>query len=1020
MMGKLLISVWIGLALAAGTALAAGVPQTGKPITALSMPQGGLFHRGWTAEDGLPNDRVFKITQSPDGYLWLGTEGGLIRFDGMAATRLSQAPAGSEDYLIGDEPDGTLWLSRFRAKTGGLQRYRNGKQETFPLMPLPGRPAGARSTVLTVMKDSDQSLWVGFFFGGLMRVEASGKTKVFGAQDGFPASNKTVTTILRDKEGTLWVATSGAGIFSYRNGHFTQFDMSVGLVDDRVFSMAIDHEGSVWAGTTRGISVIRKGKPTTLLLSERDRFDMVNALFCDREGAMWIGTDGRGLFRYQEGQIRQIDEAAGLTNNVVRTIYQDREGNIWAGTRGGLDRFSQAAFTTISTADGLPTNSFGPILRDRNGDLWLAPLAGGLYRVRQGQIEDLNDLIGGDKILSMAEHAGGGLWLGRLAGGLSLLQNGRLKTWTTKDGLPINEINNLFEDRRGNLWLGLWNNGVARLTEGKVVSLGWKKRFPATVLVQGFAESANGDVWVADGVSGLVRIRGDEIRAFGVADGLAEGSVTGVYVDAQDQLWAAGTGGLSRQQGERFRTIGESNGLPLAAIGEMYQDDCGGFWLAGSGGIYRIAKRELDRVFEGKPTRVHLVKYGKSDGLLGTTATKFSHPLIIRMPGGTLWFVSSRGIAIVKPDHLPANKTLPTVVIERVKTELQTFESPSTLDLKPGTRRLQIEFTGLMLAAPESLRFRYRLEGFDKGWIEGAGHRAAEYTNLLPGKYRFIVSAAAGSGDWGPPSAPLAVEIEPYFYETGWFGLGCALALALSAVAAYLWRMRQMKARFDLVLGERIRIAREVHDTLLQGFAGIAWQLDSVSRSMIARPVESKAQVDVLLSQMDQCLAEARQAISTMRLPGNPMRRLEEMIQQTGEQLTGAAGLRFHLESHGAARSLPRDLEESLFCVAREAIVNSISHARASSVTVTIAFRRDEVGLTIADDGQGFDPRSTLPASGHWGVTGMRERVQQFGGELLIESQPGHGTIVRACVPDQRRSGRASEMRASDEVAAGD
>ena len=373
------------------------------PVTHLHLELKDLQHRAWTAEDGLPNDRVFKVVQSPQGYLWMGTEGGLVRFDGRRFVLPSPAPEGAEDYLIASEPNGEVWVTRFQQKRGELLHGKEGQLKRFPLP-----PQAEDLTPLSLLRSRTGDLWLGGYFGGVLRIAANGTAHRFAVEEGVPASER-MNAMLEDRDGGIWLAAGGSGVFHLERGRFC----NVGG-PQVALALAQDTSGAIWAGTRTGAIVIRNGEATFPFSDQQ--FGIVSALLPDRSGAMWLGTGGKGIFRFKDGAIENFDERRGLTNNIVRSLFQDREGNIWAGTRSGLDRFSAALFTTLTSSDGLPSNSFGPILRDRAGSTWISPLTGGFFRLSGSTLQDLSSLIPRDKALAFAESSAGGLWLARQAG----------------------------------------------------------------------------------------------------------------------------------------------------------------------------------------------------------------------------------------------------------------------------------------------------------------------------------------------------------------------------------------------------------------------------------------------------------------------------------------------------------------------------------------------------------------------------------------------------------------------------
>lgn len=952
--------------------------------SAFPATQGRYLHHAFTVDNGLPADRVYRVAQSPAGYLLLGMERGVSRFDGLRFVGSSPAPAGFEDYLMLAEANGDLWISRFGPGGGKLCRLHNGQLEVIPLPPFSANGSAAKQAVLSMTRTKSGDLWIGGFFGGLIRLGPAGEAKVFGPSEGFPAA-KAVNAILEARDGSLWMATSEAGVFRFDGSRFSQAACA-GL---DALALAEDLQGTIWAGTNQGVSVIRGAARAPAV---RDR---VITLLASQDGTLWIGTDGKGLIQAKQDELSRYDQASGLSNDVVYSLFEDRQGLIWAGTRGGLDRFTKPTFTTLTRAQGLPADAFGPMLPDPQGGTWLAPLAGGLYLERNGAFINHSAEIGGDKIRALVPSAKGGFWLARAAGGIGLLRDGHLTTFGPNEGLRSAGVDALWEDRSGQLWAGIWGTGVLRLEQGRFVNVSPSPGQPLPHLIRAFAETKNGDLWLADGSAGVMRIRNGKFLNFDENEGRPPGSATAIFVDGLDRVWMAGSGGLSIYHNGRFLPI-PTHGLTIHGISELHQDTYGGMWLAGEGGIFRLAMTEIEAVLAGRGNSVRWTRFGRADGLVTSTSLKYSHPAILTDDRGLLHFASNRGISVVDP-AADFSRNTPPPVIEQVRANGRDFPVAATVRLEPGTTRLQFVFTAIHLAAPDKLLFRYRLTGADPNWVEGGSNRTADYANLRPGTYHFQLAASLGDGVWTTQPTSLAVAIPPFFYQTYWFAGLLAAVFLLACAGAIFWRMKTMRHSFELVLMERTRIAREIHDTLLQGFAGIAWQLDALSKEILSDPATSKAKLDVMLEQLDTCLAEARETITGMRLRQPAQASLTERISALCAESPTAT-----FAVIGSPRVVEVARAESIFSLVREAVRNSLRHAQARTIEVSLYYDASLLRLKVEDDGIGFSPdRSENPENKRWGLAGMRERVAQLGGTISIVSQPGQGTLIRADIPYQ-------------------
>lgn len=952
----------------------------------LSAPGERFLHRAFTIEDGLPADRVYRVAQDAQGYLLLGMERGLVRFDGFKFVVAQPAPGGFEDYLMLAEPNGDQWLSRYGKGGGQLCLIHNNQLQPFKIPDfMPG--SKSKQAILSMLRSRSGSLWMGGYFGGLLRIDPNGASKVFGPADGFPASIP-VNALLESRDGVLWIATSGAGVLRFDGKQF----LSAWSKDRDVFSLAEDAAGNIWAGTGAGLAILGTMPMPKQLLDISDR---INALVSARDGSLWVGTDGHGLYHFHNGLLENYNEASGLTNNVVWSILEDKHGAIWTGTRSGLDRFTHALFTQLKLPPPIVDTTIGPMLRDQEGGLWLAPRSGGLFHLRNGLVTNWSPRLKGEKILAMCLRAQGGIWLGSGSGGLLILDKGELTHFSpteSRKSIRSPSIETIWEDRRHSLWLGQWGVGVMRLDGESFRLVPPADGNPAPALIRGFTETKSGDLWVADGSAGILRIRNGQFIPFAPSEGQPPQSATAVHTDSKDRVWVAGAGVISVYHNGRFQPLSLPE-LPIDGISEMFEDTHSGFWLAGEGGVYRLALAEVEAQLRVRAPAIHWTRFGRGDGL-GFSVMKYSHPAIIRGEGDSIWFASARGIVAADTSRdFSSPAALP--IVETLRANGQDVSLAGPIRLGPGVARLQFLYTGLYPAAPEKVIYRYRLTGFDQKWVEAGSQRSVEYTNLEPGSYQFQLAASLGDGIWTSQPTTVSLSIEPFFYQTAWFALLSVTLLVMTAFALIYWRVRTMRQNFELVLNERTRIAREIHDTLLQGFAGIAWQLDALSKDIIGQPQSSKAKLDDLLKQMDYCLAEARRTITDMRVSRPDETHLNDKIASLCSETPHAT---FRLT--GAAKTLDTARAESIYSFIREALRNASQHSQASRIQVTLSYGDSTLFIQVEDNGIGFSPDKASTGN-HWGLPGMKERVAYLGGQISIRSAPGEGALILAEIPLQ-------------------
>jgi signal transduction histidine kinase/streptogramin lyase len=724
----------------------------------------------------------------------------------------------------------------------------------------------------------------------------------------------------------------------------------------------------------------------------------------DGEGNLWVVTGGNELRVVSRGEVRRVT-ADALPGGVIGALYADREGNLWVGSSSGLTRLKRQAFTSYTTAGGLSNETAWTVFEDSRGDVWVGT-NGGVQRLRGGRFDVYGERDGmaTSGALSVAEEAGGRLWFASTLG-LTSYEGGRFRAYGRGEGLLSENVRGVLVDRAGRLWVG--SLGGLQLFEGG--------RFTASyTTAEGLShnnvlfvyEDRGGDIWVGT-PSGLNRLRGGRFEVFTTNEGLGSNIVVGAHEASDGSLWFATVGGgLARFGAGRFSAVTPAAGLGDDTVTAILEDDAGNLWMGSTRGVLRARLAELNAVADGAARAFTCVAYGKSDGLPTTDCSGGTQPAGWRTRDGRLWFPTSKGVAVVDPAGLGRNATPPPVVVEGLVVDREARPLAGEVELQPGSRAVEFHFTALSFVDPSKVRFRYRLEGFEREWVDAGARREAFYTNLPPGRYRFRVVAANDDGVWNEEGAAVAFRLRPYFYQTLWFYLLCALALAAMMWGVHLLRVRQLRREFAAVLQERNRIARELHDTLAQGFTSVSIQLEAVSAKLgggaadAAREHLNQARLLVRSS-----LAEARRSVRDLRselLDGGGG--LADALTAVARQLTSGTDVRAEVSVGGAPRPLPEPVEKNLLRVGQEALTNAVRHSGAARVRLRLDYDADRVRLGVSDDGRGFDTSNGRANGGDgdgggFGLKGMRERVAQLGGRLTIESRPGAGTEVTAIVP---------------------
>lgn len=987
----------------APSAARGGAVARGEPLPALNQ----YVHDAWGVEHGLPRNNVRTITQTRDGYLWFGTLDGLVRFDGVRFTtfRTDNTPGmrGNAVASLAAGRDGSLWA----ATSGGLLRYRDGRVRTYTTA-----DGLARDMVIAVHEDRAGRVWAGGY-GGLSRLDGERFTS-YTARDGLPAA-MVYSIDDDDQDGTLLVGTVSGGLVRMAGGRLSSVATPAQLPNGTVRAAARGADGTLWVATSGGLAWtadvpnIAAPPPITALRAFFGR-DPVNTLARDRGGRLWVGGK-HGLARLDPGGVgggvATFDDSAERALGSVSALYEDREGSVWIGTFDrGLHRLRRGAFASYPGVGGLGGSPPGVVCEDAHGVVWVGSERG-LTALRDGRpVRSYGASDGVGAVGALANGPDGSLWLGTPLG-VTRLRDGRFSRYTARDGLLGGEMFALAVERDGTVAVGT-SSGLTRLTlgpDGRVAHAARYTRIEglADNTVHALAAARDGGLWVGT-AGGLHLFRDGRLSTYTKRDGLSHEAVVSLHEDPDGALWI-GTfgGGLDHLAGGRLTAWGTRQGLASDVVWAIVPDGRGALWLSGMRGVSSVRVQDLVDQAAGRRARVSPAVYDTHDGLASAQMNGGYGPTAWRAHDGRLWFADGTGVAVVDPAHLPHNPLPPPVRVEEVVADGRPLPVDAPLAVAPDTRRLDILYTALSLRVPERVRFRYRLEGFDDRWVDAGAERVAHFTGLRPGRYRFHVTASNDAGVWNPDGAAVTVRALPRFYQTPWFAAAAAAVLGASSYAAYLLRRRALEQRFALVLAERTRIARELHDSLLQGFTGVSMQVQAAVDDVVADDAPARARFEAVLRQADLALAHARSAVGDMRLSTVSTADLGGALDELAARAAREGGLAVRLDVDGAARPLRDEVRVTLLRVAQEALANVVRHARARSAEVALHHTSRAIRLVVRDDGAGFaadEPArpGTAPA-GHWGIVGMRERAAAVGGTLVVRSAPGAGTEVQLEVP---------------------
>lgn len=943
----------------------------------------------WTQEHGLPQDTVRAIAQTKDGYLWLGTDEGLAQFDGydfVVFNKENGALPSNSVAALWAARDGSLWIGTL----GGLTRYRNGKFTTFTK-----KDGLSETSINAITEDQSGAIWV--IAGVYVNRFQDGRITNYSPRQGLPI--EALRVIYCGRDGKIYVA--GFGGVARREGD--QFVPVFGPTEigDIVSTLLQDREGNLWVAGSFGILTRSPAGKLRRYGSEDglpDKF--VRALREDRDGNLWAGTDG-GLARLEHGRFVSSPLGSSHEREWVRCIYEDTEGNLWVGMSSGLNRLRNDLFSMYGEAEGLPSDEPTTVYQDHRGRIWIGFHDRGLVQLADGKpvrVYTQKDGLPSNEIFSIREDHQGDLLIAA-RGGPSRLHDGHFVNHALNDPLNRRVAFDFLEDRGGRLWVAS-PAGVSELEGSRsriVIPGGYELNNDVVVL----CETRNGSLWAGSYGEGLWQLNKGQLRLYTMADGLSSNQIRSLVEGTDGTLWI-GTfgGGLDALRNGQFYHITVRDGLLSDNVSHIEDDGEGWLWLSTTRGICRIRKQDIWDFIAGKIRKVQPVNYGVADGLRSAQCAP-GYPSSgggTRSSDGRLWFPTSRGLAVLDPRDRPANAAAPVVHLLEVAVDGHPISVAEGARLAPGNGRMQFRYTGIYLSAPERVRYSYRLEGLDGEWISSIARRVTNYNSLPHGRYRFTVRAGVPHGPLGESS--FAFELLPHFYETAWFRYFCAALAAAGIWGLYNLRLRQIRQRFSLVLEERGRLAREIHDTLAQGFVGISSQLDAVALTLNGRVDVARKHLDLARKMVRHSLTEARRSVMDLRASALEGHDLPAALSEAAPQWTAGSAVHIRVDVEGENRPLPEETEQHLLRIAQEAVTNAVKHAHASQVRIHLQMAGRELSLRVADDGQGFEQDEAFSeVGGHFGLLGMRERAERLGGELRLRSEPGQGTEVQVTVP---------------------
>ena len=953
-------------------------------------------HTAWTIKDGAPT-QLSALAQTSDGYLWIGSWRGLYRFDGMSFVRY-EPPRGTtlpSPYIVAlmATPDGGLWIS---FSPSGVAFLKDGQLRLFTKTEeLP------RSHVFGFARDLDGRIWAGTETG-LLVFDGSRWTDV---RDTWGFHHRRVWTEYVDRAGTLWVAADDTIVYLRRGSGTFQ---STGLkLHHGAPEIAQDRDGRMWMSEFGGpLRLIPGAAPHSG--AEDPRVEMEGHILFDRAGSVWIASERIGVARVRfpervgrrrlhpgDPELEIFAERDGLTETAMCCLLEDREGNLWVGTGKGLDRFRASPFVTVR----LPAHRRNSILlAGADGDVWVGSAAAApLLRIHGEEMTELGPSM---EFSSVCRDSEGVVWWGT-HGGILRQENNRLRFFPQPSELAYDYVWEVVPDRRnGGLWVRLGDVGVLHFQDGQ-----WSDARQVPGLAGLRPRSTYGDTvgrtWFGHAENQVLALDGSVPRSYSQADGIGIGIVRVIRGTGRD-LWFGGDSGLALFEDGRFWTIQTAAGRPFNTVSGIVETRDGGLWLNELNGVVHIFPEDVSRLKKEPGRGVRHQIYDSLDGLPGAPQMAYRSSTAIEASDGRLWFATDNGLAWIDPSRVTRNTVPPPVAILSLATDRARYGPAPAVSLPRETSSLRIEYAALSLSAPQRVRFRYRLEGLDDDWQDAGATREAVYRNLGPNRYRFRVTACNGDGVWNQDGAALDFIIPPAWYQTTWFRLSCvATGLPLLWII-YRLRMAQIAAslnvRFHERLEERTRIARELHDTILQTVQGSKMVADT-ALDYSGDPARVRRALEQLSTWLGQAIHEGRTALSVLHGAPSERNDLAAAFQRAVEECRMWTSIAASFSIAGDVRDLHPVVSDEVYRIGYEAIRNACVHSKGSRLNVRLAYHED-LTLRVTDDGVGMDPLVAQQGRvAHFGLQGMRERARRIGARFSIATSANSGTVITLAVP---------------------
>ncbi len=985
--------------------------------------------QSWQKEQGLPQGPVRALAQTHDGYLWIGGDDGLARFDGTRFVTFGSKEGtrvGPVNVLFEDS-HGTMWIG---GADSGLSRWQNNQATTFTV-----RDGLMANTITALAEDAVGHLWVGTDAG--LTVWQSGKPLPLNGAETF--KGRRITALFNDAMGRMWIGVKGAGVFQFVNNKFVPFatDSMEELLRDP-HCLFVDKTGRIWIGAGEDFVLCKDGdRWLHYRVPRKQGKSSITTLAQEPDGTVWAGSAGGGLFLLQDGKLIGMPTGSGLAGNLIQSLLTDREGILWVGTDAGLNRLRRKTLTTLSQAEGLGFGVTMGLAEVTSGAIWAAKPNDGLYRWDGKSFSRLSAAglsPHGSQITTMLVTRDGFCWVAT-TNSLLLYKDPIAAADEVKIiKLAQPEIISLAEDRDGALWAGTRDGKIWQLRADKWIA---QTNFPQTNAITAIVPDIDGSMWIGTEGSGLYRLINGSFEHIGKSEGLLSNLIRTLYLDDQGTLWIGmADQGLSRWRKGEIANFTTHEGLPDNNISQILEDDQSRLWLGSSGGIACVNKRRLEELATGKIQIIYPRVFGRADGMLSEECTSGFYPADLKTKSGLLWFSTLKGVVVVNPRVQPATSRTPNTVLEEVlvdgvpdpmfhasnlKADVtappeKEATGPETLRIIPGKHRVEFRFTGLSFDAPELMRFRYRLEGLDAAWLDAGAQRTAVYNYLPPGNYKFHVAACNRDGVWTDGETGLKLIVLRHFWQTWWFFtlVGLSLVAFIIGIVRLVEkrkiqrRLRHLEQEHSLER-ERTRIAQDLHDEMGAKLCRISFLSEHARRGELP-PQELQDQITSISDASREVLHSLDEIVWAVNPQNDTLEHVASYIGQYAQEYFQMTGIQCELDipPQLPAHPISSQMRHHVFLAAHEALTNILKHSGATSAKISMAFVDVTFRIEISDNGIGFNapaagsefvsPAIARTVSGD-GLGNMCQRLADIGGRCRIESAPGRGTVIRFVVP---------------------